>query len=98
MQRIQVVTTLESINGKNPAFRPDRNESGYFRHFIDMETGEVRWESEYSTIDTGILVVGALFTKKYFYWNNTISELVDSLWSSIDWSQSIANPNNRCNF
>ena len=59
-------TTLRSITGNNPSFNPDRNQSGFYRHWIEMETGERAWNSEYSSIDTAILVSGALFCKKYF--------------------------------
>ena len=86
----KVITTLKSISGQNLPFFPDRNASGFFRHFIDMNSGAQMWESEYSTIDTGILTVGALFSKRYFSDNEEIKLLADSLWESIDWSKSIA--------
>ena len=87
--------TLLSMTGQNPAFpefQPDVNAAGLFRHFIDMDTGERAWESEYSSIDTAILVSGALFVKNYFEGNSRIGELADLLWSSIDWSVTIADP------
>ncbi len=88
----KVLTTLQAITGQNPGFNPDRNVSGYYRHWIDMQTGARAWNSEYSTIDTGILTCGALFAKTYFCSNAAINELTDQLWSSIDWSKAIANP------
>lgn len=86
------LTTLQSVNGQTPGFVPDRNASGYFRHFIDMETGERAWESEYSTIDTDILALGAMFCKNYFSGNAEIAAQVDQLWNSIDFTKAIANP------
>ncbi|MGB7394152.1 MAG: carbohydrate-binding protein [Pricia sp.] len=86
------LTTLQSVNGQTPGFTPDRNASGYFRHFIDMETGEQAWESEYSTIDTDILALGAMFCKNYFSGNAEIAAQVDQLWNSIDFTKAIANP------
>lgn len=87
----QAMITLQSILGETPGFRPDRNASGFFRHFIDMNTGQQAWGSEYSTIDTGILMCGALFVKKYFANNATIANYVEQLWTSINWSKAIAN-------
>jgi hypothetical protein len=85
------ILTLRSITGNNPPFNPDRNQSGYFRHLIDMQTGERAWNSEYSSIDTAFLVSGALFCKKYFK-SSEIDGYTEKLWTSIDWSRSIANP------
>tara|TARA_B000000557_G_C20798965_1_gene454599 strand:+ start:404 stop:1873 length:1470 start_codon:yes stop_codon:yes gene_type:complete len=88
--------TLFSITGQDPDFyNPDRNSKGYYRHWIDMNTGEQAWNSEYSSIDTGILLAGALFCKNYFNFNNyneNITYYVEMLWESIDWSVSIFNP------
>ena len=88
----QVLTTLKTITGNHPPFNPDRNATGYFRHWIDMDTGAQAWNSEYSTIDSGILTSGALFCKKYFCTNDSIQFYADQLWNSIDWSKAIQNP------
>ena len=90
----RALLTLKSIAGETPGFFPDRNISGFFKHWIDMNTGESPsdWTSEYSTIDSGILMAGALFCKKYFCANNEIQTYVDTLWNSIDWSKAIQNP------
>ncbi|MEO1712024.1 MAG: T9SS type A sorting domain-containing protein [Bacteroidota bacterium] len=57
-----------------------------------MDTGAQAWNSEYSTIDSGILTSGALFCKKYFCENDSIAKYADLLWESIDWSKSIQDP------
>ena len=88
----QILATLESLTGNNPPFNPDRNASGYFRHWISMTTGEQAWNSEYSTIDTGILMAGTLFSKKVFSDSDCIAHYADLLWESIDWSKAIQNP------
>ncbi|MCP3930426.1 MAG: T9SS type A sorting domain-containing protein [Bacteroidetes bacterium] len=88
----KALITLKSITGNHPSFNPDRNASGYFRHWINMGTGQQEWNSEYSTIDSGILTCGALFCKKYFCENDSIRKYADLLWNSIDWSKSIQNP------
>lgn len=86
-----VLETLKSMMGMRDGFDPDRNKTGLFRHFIDLETGERAWNSEYSTIDTGILVAGALFCKQHFSANDSIGLLADALYLSIDWASTIAN-------
>ncbi len=87
--------TLFSITGQDTNFfNPDRNLKGYYRHWINMNDGGQAWNSEYSSIDTGILVASALFCKNYFNLNSlneNIEIYVDSLWHSIDWSASIQN-------
>ena len=87
-----VLITLKSVNGHTPGFIPDRNASGYYRHFIDMNTGARAWDSEYSTIDTDLLALGAMFCKNYFSNNSEIVTQVDELWNSIDFTKAIANP------
>ena len=39
---------------------------GFFYHFLDMKTGERFEDSELSTVDTAILLAGALFCQSYF--------------------------------
>ncbi|MFD0860591.1 T9SS type A sorting domain-containing protein [Sungkyunkwania multivorans] len=83
--------TLRTMLGYTPDFDPDRNGSGFYRHFIDVDTGNQAWNSEYSSIDTALLAIGALFAKKYFN-DNEISAYADELFLSVDWEAAIANP------
>src|SRR5580765_6277827 len=39
---------------------------GFFYHFLDVSTGRRTWRSELSTIDTTILMAGALTAAAYF--------------------------------
>ncbi|MFX0141687.1 MAG: T9SS type A sorting domain-containing protein, partial [Candidatus Hodarchaeota archaeon] len=88
-----VLKTLETMSGKYPDYLPARNpNNGFFRHWISVNTGEREWNSEYSSIDTGILIAGALFCKNYFVDNQQIGILADSLYLSVDWNSSIGNP------
>jgi hypothetical protein len=88
----KALQTLKSFSGKTNGFNPARNPvNGFFRHWIDMESGVRAWNSEYSSIDTGILVAGALFCKSYFSNSEEIAQLADSLYLSVNWSASIAN-------
>jgi hypothetical protein len=56
-----------------------------------MDTGARAWNSEYSSIDSGILIAGALFCKSYFGNNDEIAQLADSLYLSVNWSDAIGN-------
>ena len=81
--------TLRTMTGHTEGFKPDVSPNGFIRHFIDLETGEQAWDSEYSTIDTAILVTGALFAKKYFN-DPELGVYVDELFNSIDFQDALA--------
>lgn len=84
--------TLRAINGKKPGFQIDREKAGYYRHFFQSDSGQGK--SEHSTIDTAIMVVGALFCRNIFD-DPLIKKEADELWSSIDWELALANPSGR---
>ena len=81
-------TTVRTMLGLGQS----RNASGFFYHFLDMETGDRAWSSEYSSIDTAILVGGALFAASCLGRDAELDSLVLQLWSSIDWSRAVADP------
>jgi hypothetical protein len=81
-------TTVRTMLGIGHA----RNAAGFYYHFVDMETGSRAGDSEYSTIDTAILMSGALFAASCLAGDHELDSLVFALWESIDWSQAIANP------
>jgi hypothetical protein len=85
------LATLKTVTGNTAGFIPDRTSNGYYRHFMNINTGTQAWNSEYSTIDTGILVSGALFCMKYFQ-NSDINQYAMELWNSINFDAAIANP------
>jgi hypothetical protein len=89
----KALTTLKSMTGHTPGFKPERNASGFFRHFIDMNTGARAWDSEFSTIDTEILMAGALFAKNYFK-NDSITKYALEMWNSIQHEKAIADAAN----
>ena len=86
----QALQTLRTFNGKVKDYKLDRDSSGFFRHFYNANTG--KGKSEFSTIDTSILVVGALYCRNTFKDPRIISE-ADELWKSIDWQKALAKPN-----
>ena len=84
--------TLKAFAGQVQGIKPARNPvNGFFRHWIDMNTGVRAWNSEYSSIDSGILIAGALFCKSYFSGNTEIAGLADALYLSIKWADAIGN-------
>jgi hypothetical protein len=85
----KALLTLRTLNGKTKGFTPDREKAGYFRHFFSIETGAGR--SGYSTIDTAIMVVGALFCRNTFE-DAEIKKEADLLWNSINWELALARP------
>lgn len=89
----KALTTLKSMTGHTPGFKPERNATGFYRHFIDMNTGARAWNSEFSTIDTEILMAGALFAKNYFK-NDSITKYALEMWNSIQHEKAIADAAN----
>jgi hypothetical protein len=59
-------------------------EHGWFYHWMDVNTGERRWRSEVSSIDTALLVAGALTAREYFLEDSEIAELATKIYERID--------------
>jgi len=90
----KVKRTLNTVLGNTEGCRPARDKAtGFFAHFIDMETGE-NLGSEISTIDTSLLVAGALFAGEHFKESHPeIAEMAHELLCQIDWSVIVADKN-----
>jgi len=62
---------------------------GFYYHFLDMHTGARVWRSELSTIDSALLLAGALTASMYFTANTPeeteLRELVEMLYLRVDW-------------
>ncbi len=72
---------------------PEPNATGYhgfFYHFLDMQTGRRAWQCELSTVDTALLLAGALTAGVYFDANTAdeqeIRALADALYRRADWA------------
>lgn len=76
--RARARTTLEFF--ANRAFTKD----GWFYHWIDTETGERRWRSEISTIDTALLLGGVLSVKQCFADDREIGRLATKIYERVD--------------
>lgn len=60
------------------------NVNGFFYHFINMNTGERVWNSEVSSIDTTILLCGALTCRQYFQ-DTEIQSLASQIYNRVNW-------------
>ncbi len=63
---------------------------GFYYHFLDMRSGERAWRSELSTIDTALLLAGALAAAAYFSGSGAqereIRSLAAFLYERADWN------------
>jgi len=57
---------------------------GFFAHFIDIKTGRRIDRCEFSTIDTAILLNGAITSGEYF--GGKIREIADKIYERVDWN------------
>ena len=58
---------------------PDANVTGYqgfYYHFLRLNSGTREWNCELSTIDTGLLMMGIIFSRNYFNQNNEIENQI----------------------
>jgi len=89
--RSRVLTTLKTFWEK-PQGKGAQGIIGYkgfFYHFLDMNTAARAWNSELSSIDTGLLLAGILYAKQYFSTGDSldvmIQALADSIYYRVDW-------------
>ncbi|MFH0989680.1 MAG: glucoamylase family protein [bacterium] len=93
--RDRVLTTLRTFWEKPQGSTPSGTigYKGWFYHFLDMNTAtrlySPSWKSELSSIDTGLLLAGILFSREYFTGSDSIEvrirSLADSISNRIDW-------------
>ena len=60
------------------------HQNGFFYHFLDPKNGKRTWGSEASSIDTALLLAGALLAAQYFE-GTDIPRLVKDLYERVDW-------------
>jgi hypothetical protein len=69
---------------------------GFFYHFLDMDTGHRFQTVELSTIDTSLLLAGALFCQSYFDGADateaSIRAYADSMYRRVEWPWAITKP------
>ncbi len=69
------------------------NHKGFYAHFVDIKTGKRINNCEYSTIDTAILVNGAITVGEYF--GGRIKELALRIYRRVDWNFIVDKANKR---
>src|SRR5579871_5083928 len=75
----RALLTLQFLYEKLP------NEHGWYYHFVDKRTGERVWKCELSSIDTALLLLGALSAGQY--WHGTEAQrLANAIYDRVDWT------------
>ena len=92
----RVRTTLRFFHESEQSESPEATGlRGFYYHFLDFETGRRAWKCELSTIDTALLLAGALMAAQYFDRDTEaerdLRDLADALYRRADW-QWAANP------
>lgn len=89
--RDRVLTTLKTF-----WYGPQGSGDGYignyglFYHFLDMTTATRTWNSELSTIDTGLLLAGIVDARQYFDGEDSLETVLrnfaDSIYYRMNWN------------
>ncbi len=62
---------------------------GFYYHFLNLKTGKREWSCELSTVDTGLLLMGVIFSRNYFNHDDAdeqeIRTLAVKLLGRLDW-------------
>ena len=82
--RERVVTTLRFFAKRAT------HEHGWFYHWMDAATGERRWQSEISSIDTALLLGGVLAARGYYQRDTEIKRLATLINDRIDFRWMLA--------
>jgi hypothetical protein len=76
--RRRVKTTLRFFAERAP------REHGWLLHWMDAGTGERRWRSEFSSIDTALLLAGVLTARQCFREDAEVVRLATSIYERVD--------------
>jgi len=75
-------------------FDPDKpsveGKNGFFYHFVNARTGRRAWMSEISSIDTAILIAGALHAGQHFK-GTEIESLASRIYKAVQWDWMLLN-------
>ncbi len=74
----RILTTLEFLLTKS------EHQHGFFPHYLDAKTGGVALNSEFSSIDTAILLAGALHAASYLN-SSRVESYAESLYARVNW-------------
>ncbi len=59
-------------------------EHGWFYHWMDVSTGDRKWDSETSSVDTAFLLAGVLTAGQYFSDDPEIPKLASEIYDRVD--------------
>jgi hypothetical protein len=59
------------------------HKNGWYYHFVNVKTGAREWKSELSSIDTVLLILGAITAGQYF--KGDVQTLANKLYDRMDW-------------
>lgn len=82
--RRRVLRTLRFFAERAP------QEHGWFLHWMDSETGERRWNSETSSIDTALLLAGVLTARQFFREDSEVRRLSTLIYERVDFRWMLA--------
>ena len=82
--RGRVLTTLRFFAERAP------RERGWFLHWMDAATGERRWQSEFSSIDTALLLAGVLTARQCFREDPEVVRLSTLIYGRVDFRWMLA--------
>jgi hypothetical protein len=66
------------------------HQHGWFYHWMDVATGERRWQSEISSIDTALLLGGVLTARGYYHKDAEIKRLATAIYERVDFRWMLA--------
>ena len=86
----RTLTPLRFLLDSRQSREPDATGyRGFYYHFLDMETGRRTWQCELSTIDSALLIAGALVAAGFFDADSSkereIRTLTDALYGRMEW-------------
>lgn len=87
--RVELIldTLLRIQSNQSPDGDATWGKSGFFYHFVNVNTAESWPNVEVSSIDTAILVAGALAAGEYFKdVNPNVSSKANQLYANVDWN------------
>lgn len=89
---LTTINTFIDIQNNQAADPAKYGNFGFFYHFLDMNMGERINDSEVSSIDTAILVAGALTAGEYF--GGEVQTKANTLYSNVEWAEFLDTSNN----
>jgi len=89
--RDRTLATLRFFHGapQGPQARGVTGHKGFFYHFLDMQTGHRFGTTELSTVDTALLLAGALHARAFFDGGDAaeteLRRLADAIYARVEW-------------